>query len=199
LLGNVHEKHVIDLCAAPGGKTAQLCKAGALPIAVDRSASRLKRLRDNLARLSFDPTIVQADATVWQPDSHVDAVLLDAPCSATGTLRRHPEIAWRRGPSDVTKLVTLQKKLVKSASQMLKPGGRLVVVTCSLQEEEGPGLARFAASLDSLIPDPVQPNELPSCFATAATKEGWLRTHPAMLEEQGYCDGFFAARFRRKI
>lgn len=191
LLGDVAGQRVIDLCAAPGGKTAQLIAAGAEVTAVDRSAPRLTRLRENLDRLGMAADIVEADATAWRPAAPADAVLLDAPCSATGTLRRHPEIAYRRGPADVVKLAALQRCLVAAAAEMLKPGGMLVVATCSLQTAEGPALAEAAAAMPDLTLDPIR--TLPTPFEASVTPEGWLRTHPAQLE--GGFDGFFAARF----
>ena len=192
LLGDVREKRVIDLCAAPGGKTAQLGAAGARVTAVDHSGPRLERLRENLDRLGMIAEIVEADAVAWRPSEPVDAILLDAPCSATGTLRRHPEAAYRRGPADVAKLATLQRRLAAAAAEMLKPGGMLMVATCSLQTAEGPDLARAVSAIDGLIPSPI--TGLPVPFGCAVTPEGWLRTHPALLPD-GSCDGFFAARF----
>ena len=140
--GTVSFQHftlVIDLCAAPGGKTAAMVSAGANVIAVDRSRNRLRRLQENLLRLSLSAEIVETDAVLWRPDDLVDAVLLDAPCSATGTLRRHPDIAYGKSQADITKLAALQERLLVAATEMLKPGGTLIFATCSLQSEEGPG------------------------------------------------------------
>lgn len=139
LLGDVRGKQVIDLCAAPGGKTAFLVNAGAVVTAVDRSASRLKRLDENLQRLEMSAEVVVADATEWRPHQRADAVLLDAPCSATGTIRKHPEISWLKSQDDVDKLVVLQSRLLDGAFEMVKPGGLVLFATCSLQEDEGPG------------------------------------------------------------
>lgn len=200
LLGDVAGKRVIDLCAAPGGKTAQLIAAGARVTAVDRSKPRLKRLQENLDRLSQSAEIVSADATTWRPDQPTDAVLLDAPCSATGTLRRHPEIAYRRGPEDVAKLAALQQRLVKAAAEMLAPGGTLVIATCSLQAAEGPALFEAASALGGLEVLPVSPASFPglgSDLPEDCFREGYLRTLPCHLADRGGMDGFFAAAFRK--
>ncbi len=197
LLGDVRGERVLDLCAAPGGKTAQLIAAGAAVTALDRSAPRLQRLVENLGRLGMQADIVTADAVRWRPPEPVAAILLDAPCSATGTLRRHPEIAHRRGPVDVAKLAGLQKRLVSAAVEMLQPGGRLMVATCSLQQAEGPALHRHALSISALVSDPIDPSELPE-LAQAITPDGTLRTHPGLWAEQGSMDGFFAMRFRKR-
>ena len=135
LLGDVRGKTVADLCAAPGGKTAQLAMAGAYVTAVDRSAPRLERVRQNLARLQLNATIIQADASVWR-GGPFDAVLVDAPCSSTGTIRRHPDIPWLKSEIDLKKLVALQARLLDHAVTLLKPGGTLVYSTCSLEPEE---------------------------------------------------------------
>src|SRR5262249_29539151 len=132
LLGNLAGKHVADLCAAPGGKTAQLVLAGGAVTAVDASASRLKRLRENLARLQLDATVVEADVLKYEPEGLFDAVLLDAPCSSTGTVRRHPDVPWTKSPEDIAKLAGLQARLLKAASMLVRPGGRLVLSNCSL-------------------------------------------------------------------
>lgn len=197
LLGDIRGRTVIDLCAAPGGKTAQLVHAGATVTAVDRSKPRLARLRENLDRLKLSAEIVAADATQWRPQQPADAVLLDAPCSATGTLRRHPEIAHRRGPGDVAKLSDLQRRLATASLNMLKPGGVLVAATCSLQKAEGPDLFDYLCQLDGFEPVPIDASELPG-FPDATTADGCLRTHPAMLPELGGLDGFFAMRFRKR-
>lgn len=197
LLGDVKGKHVVDLCAAPGGKTAQLITAGALVTAVDRSESRLKRLSENMERLWLPVEVVVADATQWQPDEPVDAVLIDAPCSGTGTLRRHPDIARIKTQEDVQKLALLQQRLLMHAASFVKPGGLIVYATCSLQAEEGPDI--IATVLDTSPPlevVPVEADELPGLESTAI-KDGFLRTHPGMMDLKGGLDGFFAARFKR--
>ncbi len=188
----------IDLCAAPGGKTAQLAAAGASVTAVERSAARTKRLNSNLDRLGLDAHIVQADAEAWRPDAPADAVLLDAPCSATGTIRRHPDIPWLKQPEDVIRLADLQDRLLRAAIDMTKPGGRIVFATCSLQPEEGP--AQIAALLDGDAPvalDPVQPEELPG-LPEALSADGTVRTLPCHWATGGGLDGFYIARLRRR-
>lgn len=197
LLGNVAAKTVIDLCAAPGGKTAQLAAAGATTIAVDRSESRLARVRENLTRLGLAAETIVADAAIWRPDRPADAVLLDAPCSATGTLRRHPDIAWTKSAADVASLAATQDRLLRAAADMVKPGGLLVYCTCSLQPEEGP--ARVAALLVGGVPlsrVPVSVDEIGG-LADAVTADGDLRTLPCHWSEQGGIDGFYACRLRR--
>jgi 16S rRNA (cytosine967-C5)-methyltransferase len=184
---------VADLCAAPGGKTAQLAATGANVTAVEQNANRLTRLRENMDRLSYSVEIVQADAATWTPKAPLDAILLDAPCSATGTARRHPDVLWVKRPRDLTALTAGQDRLLAAAKAMLKPGGRLIYAVCSLQEEEGPARARAALAL-GLEPSPFTAEELPF-LPEAITPEGWLRTHPGMWADVGGMDGFFVARF----
>ena len=198
LLGDVQGQSVIDLCAAPGGKTAQLIADGAQVTAVDRAASRLKRLKENLTRLKLTADqVVEADAVTWRPEAPGDAVLLDAPCSATGTLRRHPEIAHRRTAEDLAKLVTLQRKLLSAAVEMLKPGGLLVVATCSLQKAETADLHAAAIAMPTLECVPVTAADIPGIPEDALQGDGSLVTHPALLAEQGGMDGFFVGRYRK--
>ncbi|NVN04011.1 methyltransferase domain-containing protein [Asaia spathodeae] len=186
---------VIDLCAAPGGKTAQLAVAGAEVIAVEREETRAKRLKQNLDRLGLDAKVLIADALVWQPEEKVDAVLLDAPCSATGTLRRHPDVLWVKRPRDVLALAKDQDRLIDAAGAMLKPGGVLLYAVCSLQDEEGP--QRVAAALKrGWVLEPFTAEDLAS-MPEALTKQGTFRTHPGMWAEHGGMDGFFAARLRK--
>ncbi|MBU0725742.1 MAG: methyltransferase domain-containing protein [Alphaproteobacteria bacterium] len=198
LLGDVAGKSVIDLCAAPGGKTAQLAAAGAKVTAVDRSARRLERLSQNMERLGFEVPVVAADGVRWQPKAPVDAVLLDAPCSATGTIRRHPDVALGKTPAEIAKLTALQDRLLANALAMLKPGGMLVYATCSLQPEEG--AARIEALLESgtIAAErvPVDPAEIGG-WSDCITAAGDLRTLPCHLADQGGFDGFYAARLRR--
>jgi 16S rRNA (cytosine967-C5)-methyltransferase len=198
LLRNVAGKRVADLCAAPGGKTAQLARAGASVVAVDISAARLRVLSANLVRLGLDATAVVADAVTWSPDERFDAVLLDAPCSSTGTIRRHPDIPYLKSPKEIESLAALQARLLDNAAALLKPGGSLVYSTCSLEPEEGE--AQIAAltvrnqelRLDDIAPDDVFGQrdwiESPVC----------LRTFPYQLDlgspEWSGMDGFFAAR-----
>ena len=190
-------ERVADLCAAPGGKTAQLAAAGAVVFAVDRDPARLARLRANLARLRLAAEPVAADAAAWRPDLPLDAVLLDAPCSATGTIRRHPDVAHIKRAADLPALAAAQDRLLDAACAMLRPGGRLVFSVCSLQPEEGPARAAAARARLPLDPDPVAAAELPGLEA-ALLPGGWVRTTPALWPERGGLDGFFIARFRRR-
>lgn len=189
---------VIDMCAAPGGKTLQLAARGARVSAVDLNEKRMGRLHDNLNRTGLSAEAVIADGRTWQPDGQVDAVLLDAPCSATGTLRRHPEAAWIKSPQDVRKLSGIQRDLAVASVKWLKPGGELLVCTCSLQAEEGEALAQHIASnLHALDADPVTSEELPG-LETALTTEGHVRLTPDLWSERGGMDGFFISRWRKK-
>ena len=190
---------VLDLCAAPGGKTAQLIKAGYRVTALDSDAARLARLEQNLARLGYAASIVVADAAAYVPPEPFDAVLLDAPCSATGTFRRHPEVIWHRGASDVAGRVTLQRQMLRNAVSTLRPGGVLVYCVCSLEPEEGEAQAGWIArELPALEPLPIDGAELGGLPVLLA--DGHLRTHPAMSlpSAPGTLDGFFAARLRRR-
>ena len=189
-------ERVMDLCAAPGGKTAQLAAAGARVTAVDRDGARLARLRGNLARLRLEAEVVEADALDWRPAAAPSAVLLDAPCSATGTIRRHPDIPHLRRPRDVGVLAAQQAGLLAAAAAMLPPGGRLIYAVCSLQHEEGP--AQLAAAGGAgLELAPFAPAELAG-LPEALTAEGCVRTHPGLWPERGGMDGFFIARFIRR-
>jgi 16S rRNA (cytosine967-C5)-methyltransferase len=190
---------VADLCAAPGGKTAQLVKAGYAVTAVESDGARLARLDANLRRLGYEAEQVEADARAFQPAAPFDGVLLDAPCSATGTFRRHPEVIWRRSRADIASRVGLQRDLLRAAWDMLKPGGTLVYCVCSLEPEEGEAQAEWALThlADSRLL-PVAPDEL-GPLAAAVTPAGFLRTHPALAVPglAGGLDGFFATRLRR--
>lgn len=197
LLGDVAGKHVVDLCAAPGGKAMQLAAAGAEVTAVDRSEKRLERLTANLKRLGKTAHVVVGDAGRWRPDAPQDAVLLDAPCSATGTLRRHPDVARLKTRDDVAALTLAQAALLCAAVEMVKPGGVLVYCVCSLQPEEGPAqiaaLLRAGAPVERL---PIRPDEVGG-LAEFINADGDLRTLPCHLAEQGGIDGFYAARLKR--
>lgn len=197
LLGDVAGRPVIDLCAAPGGKTCQLAAAGAVVTAVDRSEKRLERVRANLDRLGLTAELVAADAAAWQPPTSVDAVLLDAPCSATGTLRRHPDIAWLKSEGDVAKLAEVQFMLLRAAVQMVRPGGTLVYCVCSLQPEEGPAvIARALAEGLPLRRVPIMATDVGG-LVELVTTDGDLRTLPCHLDERGGMDGFYACRLER--
>ncbi|MCR9072258.1 MAG: MFS transporter [Alphaproteobacteria bacterium] len=198
LLGAVSGRTVLDLCAAPGGKTAQLASLGASVIAVDRAPRRVKRMQANLTRLRLAATCVTADAAAWRPPVAADAVLLDAPCSATGTIRRHPDIPWLKGAADIAKLASLQDRLLDAAVAMVKPGGLVVFCTCSLEATEGP--ERIDALL-SRNPDvarvPVEPLEIGG-LAELVSSVGDLRSRPDHLPELGGLDGFYACRLIRR-
>ncbi len=202
LLGNIAGTRVADLCAAPGGKTAQLIHAGADVTAVDLSKSRLKRLAENLKRLRLEAQIVESDIRKFEPETPFDAILIDAPCSSTGTVRRHPDVPWTKTPEDIEKLANLQRALLDHAVTLVKPGGRIVFSNCSLDPTEGEAmLEAFLAETPHVALDPIQPDELPG-IASFVTPQGFLRTTPAdrLGEEplaQGL-DGFFAARLIRK-
>ena len=191
LLGKGEGRRVLDLCAAPGGKTLQLASADWQVTALDLSAKRLQRLEANLARTGLAAEIVVADALTWQPAEPFDAILLDAPCTATGTCRRHPDVLHRIGSRQIADMAELQAGLIERAADWLKPDGHLVYAVCSLEPEEGEAQAGNVP----LHPAPVGPAELPA-IATP-TPEGWLRTDPGMLAEAGGMDGFFIARFRK--
>ncbi|MBX3583878.1 MAG: RsmB/NOP family class I SAM-dependent RNA methyltransferase [Rhizobiaceae bacterium] len=202
LMGDIAGKRVADLCAAPGGKTAQLVLAGAQVTALDTSKNRLARLRHNLDRLGMNAGTVQADLLDYEPEDLFDAVLLDAPCSSTGTVRRHPDVPWTKSPADIAKLAALQARMVVAATRLVKPGGRVVFSNCSLDPLEGEELYRdFLAGSPDVDHDPVMPGEIEGADAFV-TRDGTLRTTPAdlRLENPSICglDGFFAARFRRR-
>jgi 16S rRNA (cytosine967-C5)-methyltransferase len=193
LLGDVREKRVIDLCAAPGGKTAQLASAGAIVSAVDRSKDRIAMLKTNVHRLKLQADYVITDASKWLPSFAPDAILLDAPCSATGTLRRHPDVAWHRSPEDIARLTETQRTMLDHALGMLSVGGTLVYSVCSLQPEEG------EKQIDALLAQrkdvklvPVLPATLGG-LAECITARGEVRTLPCHLPELGGMDGFYAA------
>lgn len=197
LFGDLTGRPVVDLCAAPGGKTAQLAAAGARVTAVDRSRQRLKRLGENLQRLSLQAEVVEADAVVWRPPTPASAVLLDAPCTATGTIRRHPDIAHLKTADDVARLSALQDRLLRAAVSMTAPGGHIVYATCSLQPEEGPDRIKAVLGDDTpVVLDPITEIEAPGLDA-AMQPDGTLRTLPCHWSERGGLDGFFIARLRR--
>jgi 16S rRNA (cytosine967-C5)-methyltransferase len=199
LFGDVAGKSIADLCSAPGGKTAQLAHAGARVVAVDRSPGRMARLRDNLSRLSLEAETVVADAAEWQGDSEgFDGILVDAPCGSTGTIRRHPDVAWLRQEGDIGALMALQKRLLQKAVTLLKPGGTLVYCTCSLEPEEGEqAIAALLATESGMRRVPIEAGEVAG-LSEILTADGDLRTLPCHLPHQdprlGGLDGFYAAR-----
>jgi 16S rRNA (cytosine967-C5)-methyltransferase len=200
LLGDIRDKRVADLCAAPGGKTLQLANAGAHVVAVDRSSSRLKRLSQNLARTKLEAEVVAADAATWEAEPF-DAILLDAPCSATGTIRRHPDILWQKQPEDLAQVAKLQARLLDNAVNLLKPGGLLVYSTCSLEPEEGEAqIEALLARNSALARIPIRADEAGD--PQALTAKGELRTLPFHFPHSdprlAGCDGFFASRLHRK-
>lgn len=193
LLGAAPGESVLDLCAAPGGKTLQLAALDADVTAVDVAETRLDRVRENLARTGLTATLAAADALRWEPGRRFDRILLDAPCSATGIFRRHPDVLHLKGARDLAPLTLLQAALLRRAATWLAPGGTLVYATCSLDPREGERIAeRIIAGLPRA---PFEPGEIP--LGLAPTGEGWLRTRPGDLEAEGGLDGFFIARFRK--
>jgi 16S rRNA (cytosine967-C5)-methyltransferase len=197
LFGDVAGKTVLDWCAAPGGKTMQLAAAGAAVVAVDSSGPRLKRVAENLQRTGLRAETVKADLLNWTPPCPVDALLLDAPCTATGTIRRNPDILWARREEDISVLISLQAKLIERAVLALKPGGVLVYSVCSLQPEEGERQIEQALErIKGVRRVPLAKAELPG-LPEAITAVGDLRTLPSMWPDIGGMDGFFAARLVR--
>jgi len=197
LLGNVAGKTVADLCAAPGGKTAQLAALGAHVLAVDRSGDRLKRVRENLTRLGLAAECVTADATGWRPAANLRFVLLDAPCSATGAIRRNPDVPHLKSPADVKRMAELQDRLLHAALSMLAPGGLLVYCTCSLEALEGPErIEKLLAQGAPVTRRPVTAREIGG-LAQCLSPAGDLRTLPSQLADEGGLDGFYACRLVR--
>ncbi len=197
LFGDLKGKRVADLCAAPGGKTAQLAAAGADVIAIEQSANRARRLQENLDRLKLSVEVRQADLFDFKPDELLDGVLLDAPCSSTGTTRRHPDVFWTKGPEDIGKLAVLQERMLRHAITLVKPGGLVVFSNCSLDPVEGETvIAKVLADNPHVVRVPVDPAAWPG-LETAITPLGEFRTTPAMLPPvegfAGGMDGFFAA------
>ncbi|MXP26185.1 methyltransferase domain-containing protein [Altererythrobacter indicus] len=194
LLGAGEGRTVLDLCAAPGGKTLQLAAAGWKVTALDISDKRLERLRENTERTGLAAEVIVADALEWQPEGQFDTILLDAPCTATGTCRRHPDVLHRIGSRQIDEMADLQEDLLQRASTWLKPDGQFVYAVCSLEEEEGVK-QNFPAAL---TPDPISADECPESLAGACSGNH-IQTHPGMHAEAGGLDGFFIARFRRAV
>lgn len=195
LMGEVKGKRVLDLCAAPGGKTLQLALAGAEVTALDRSAKRLERVKENLKRMGATAKLVAADALQWQPEALFDAILIDAPCTATGTLRRHPDVAWRKSDADVAELAALQRQMLLRAWEWLAPGGVLVYSTCSLEIEEGEAHIEAMQQAGAGL-SPISADELGGMKDVIA-ETGYVRCLPYHMAEQGGMDGFFAVRFEK--
>ena len=197
LLGPLKGRHVIDLCAAPGGKTAQLAAAGAKVTSIEASEKRAERLRENLKRLELEAEVIVADALEWRAPEPAVLALLDAPCTATGTIRRHPDIAWQKTGKDVRRMAEIQAKLIRATIDMLVPGGILIYAVCSLQPEEGEGL------IEHVLTDGVPLQRIPIAaeelfgLPVDITDKGDVRTLPCHLAEQGGMDGFFIARLQR--
>jgi 16S rRNA (cytosine967-C5)-methyltransferase len=194
---------VLDLCAAPGGKTAQLIKAGYQVTALDSDADRMKRLGENLNRLGYAADLVTADALEWQPEGQFDAILLDAPCSATGTFRRHPEVVWHRSIADIAGRAAIQKRFITRSLGWLQKGGVLIYCVCSLEPQEGEAHLGWLAERDDVVLDPIQPAELAG-LEVAVRPDGTVRTRPgqrvgsAVPGDSGTLDGFFVARLTRR-
>ena len=195
LLGKGEGRHSLDLCAAPGGKTMALAANGWNVTALDISKRRLGVLKENLKRTGLKASAVRADALTWEPKHQFDAILLDAPCTATGTCRRHPDVLHRIGPRQIAEMVEIQRALVERAVDWLKPGGTLIYAVCSLEPEEGEVQAAWIDGTFDLSPAPIAATDLPA--GITPTEQGWLRTHPGMLQDEGGLDGFFVARWRK--
>nr|WP_223385620.1 RsmB/NOP family class I SAM-dependent RNA methyltransferase [Oricola cellulosilytica] len=203
LFGDISGKRALDLCAAPGGKTAQLADGGAQVTALDASNSRLKRLRENMSRLKLADALetVASDLFAFRPDAPFENVLLDAPCSSTGTVRRHPDVPFTKSMANVEKLASLQARMLDRAAEFVAPGGMIIFSNCSLDSLEGEDVASaFAESHPEFESVPVLPEETPG-LSGSTTRHGFLRLTPAHLDlgahERSGVDGFFAARFRR--
>jgi 16S rRNA (cytosine967-C5)-methyltransferase len=196
LFGDPAGMRILDLCAAPGGKTMQLAAAGAIVTAVDRSGKRLEQVTENLARTKLQADIVEADGAVVRFDELFDAVLVDAPCTATGTLRRHPEAAWIKSPEDVAALQKTQARLLRHAISLTRPGGTIVYCVCSLEPEEGPDVAAQVLAGGAVERSAISAEDA-GPFAECLLPDGDLRVFPFMLAEQGGCDGFYMVRLKR--
>ena len=197
LMGDINGKDIIDLCAAPGGKTLQMAAMGANVIAVDRSSKRMARLSENLTRTNLDAKIIIADALEYQPEKLADVILLDAPCSSTGTIRRHPDLIHQKSLKDVQRLSQLQDDLLQAAVKMVKSGGIIIYTTCSLQPEEGESRIRyFLKNSHSMEKSDILTSDIFNC--DELINDGYLRCLPCHFAEYGGMDGFFAARLIKK-
>ena len=198
-LGEIQNLDVADLCAAPGGKSLQLAAAGAKVLSLDKSDHRLKRVRENLVRTNLTAEIVAEDVLEWsqKTSKRFDLVVLDAPCSATGTIRRHPDILWNRDPAKLLQYVPVQKEMLSAAAGLVKPGGQLLYAVCSQETEEGERQIEAFLSRNSDFQIEAIDPALISPMAEAVQEEGWARTLPTMLADQGGLDGFFFAKLRR--
>jgi 16S rRNA (cytosine967-C5)-methyltransferase len=197
LLGEGAGKTVLDLCAAPGGKTMQLASAGWKVVSLDNNERRMERFSENLDRTKLDAEVVIADLMQWKPEEKADAILLDAPCSATGIYRRHPDVLHCIGERQIADRAEVQRDLLSKAVTWLKPGGVIVYAVCSLEPEEGEEqIEGLLERRDDFVIDPVSQDELPDTIAPTAS--GCVRTLPNLLVDKGHVDGFFIARLRRK-
>lgn len=190
LLGAGEGKRALDLCSAPGGKALQLAAAGWKVTALDASAKRMERVEQNLKRTGLTAELIVADVLEWEPQEKFDVILLDAPCTATGTCRRHPDVLHRIGERQIDEMAELQQAMLQRVSAWLSPGGRLVYAVCSLEEQEGEAQAA-AVQLETLA---ITPDALPA--GVPVSTNGWLRTDPGMLADAGGMDGFFIAQFK---
>jgi len=197
LLGDVRGQRVIDLCAAPGGKTMQLAAAGAIVTSVDREPERIARVHENLARTKLEATVVAADVRDFRPEELAPFVLLDAPCTATGTIRRHPDLPWIKSASDVTLCEQGASELLDAAAAMVAPGGMLVFAVCSLEPEEGVHQAEAFLQRNKQFARAKIAAEDVFGMGELISAEGDLRTLPCHLGDRGGMDGFYAARFKR--
>lgn len=197
LFGNIENKKVIELCAAPGGKTLQLLDRKATVTAIEKSAKRIKTLEENLNRMNMKATIIHSDALDWHPSFKSDFILLDAPCSATGTLHRHPEIPWIKEEHDINELSKIQKKLLKKASHFVTKNGTIIYCVCSLQQQEGKNIIdHFLKNNNEFKRDPIHPNEIYN-LTDYITEDGDLLTLPSINYEWGTSDGIFASRLKK--
>ena len=199
-LGDISGLDVADLCSAPGGKTLQLAAAGAKVVSLDQNEHRLKRVHENLERVNLKAEVIAEDLMEWakKTSKMFDVVLLDAPCSATGTIRRHPDILWNRDPAKLLQYVPVQKEMLSASAGLVKPGGVLLYAVCSQEPDEGEKqVDAFLSRNPDFAIGPVKPEDIPA-IPEAICDEGWVRTLPTMLAEQGGMDGFFFAKLRRK-